>query len=66
MILYLDTSALVKRYFKEPHSNDLLSKWKEATVNLAKENGFPVQNFEQVTQDMAFKLVPVLEKLSYK
>ena len=31
MILYLDTSALVKRYFKEPHSNDLLSKWKEAT-----------------------------------
>jgi len=31
MILYLDTSALLKRYFKEPHSNELLSKWKEAT-----------------------------------
>jgi predicted nucleic acid-binding protein len=30
MILYLDTSALLKRYFKEPHSNELLSKWKEA------------------------------------
>ncbi len=31
MILYLDTSALMKRYFKEPHSNELLAKWKEAT-----------------------------------
>ncbi len=31
MILYLDTSALLKRYFKEPHSNELLAKWKEAT-----------------------------------
>lgn len=31
MILYLDTSALLKRYFKEPYSNELLAKWKEAT-----------------------------------
>jgi len=31
MILYLDTSALLKRYFKEPYSNELLSKWNEAT-----------------------------------
>jgi len=31
MILYLDTSALLKRYFKEPHSNELLAKWKEAS-----------------------------------
>ena len=30
MILYLDTSALLKRYFKEPHSNELVSKWKKA------------------------------------
>lgn len=30
MILYLDTSALLKRYFKEPYSNELLAKWKEA------------------------------------
>jgi uncharacterized protein len=30
MILYLDTSALVKRYFKEPQSEGLISKWKEA------------------------------------
>jgi len=30
MILYLDTSALLKRYFKEPHSNELLATWKEA------------------------------------
>lgn len=30
MILYLDTSALMKRYFKESHSNELLSMWKEA------------------------------------
>ena len=30
MILYLDTSALVKKYFKESGSNDLISKWKEA------------------------------------
>ena len=31
MILYLDTSALVKRYFKEPYSNLVISKWTEAT-----------------------------------
>ncbi len=30
MILYLDTSALVKRYFEEPQSDELISKWKEA------------------------------------
>jgi len=30
MILYLDTSALVKRYFSEPHSDALISKWKDA------------------------------------
>ncbi|MDZ7696954.1 MAG: type II toxin-antitoxin system VapC family toxin [Deltaproteobacteria bacterium] len=27
MILYLDTSALVKRYFREAHTDDILSKW---------------------------------------
>jgi len=31
MILYLDTSAIVKRYFEEPGSNALLSEWKNAT-----------------------------------
>ena len=31
MILYLDTSALVKRYFYEPYSDDVISKWKSAT-----------------------------------
>jgi len=31
VILYLDTSALVKRYFEEPGSRRLLSKWKEAS-----------------------------------
>ena len=31
MILYLDTSALVKRYFYEPYSEDVISKWKSAT-----------------------------------
>ena len=31
MILYLDTSALVKRYFKEPYSDEILSKWMEAS-----------------------------------
>ena len=30
MILYLDTSALVKRYFYEPYSDDVISKWKSA------------------------------------
>ena len=30
MILYLDTSALVKRYFQEPFSDDVLSRWKLA------------------------------------
>ena len=31
MILYLDTSALVKRYFKEPDSNEVVSRWTQAT-----------------------------------
>jgi predicted nucleic acid-binding protein len=31
MILYLDTSALVKRYFLEPYSDDVISGWKSAT-----------------------------------
>ena len=30
MIIYLDTSALVKKYFKEIGSKDLISKWKES------------------------------------
>ena len=31
MILYLDTSALVKRYFREPYSDDTIAAWKSAT-----------------------------------
>lgn len=31
MILYLDTSALVKRYFNEPHSKDVIEAWKLST-----------------------------------
>ena len=31
MILYLDTSALVKRYFREPYSDEIISRWKSAT-----------------------------------
>ena len=30
MILYLDTSALVKRYFKEPYSEEIATRWKQA------------------------------------
>jgi len=30
MILYLETSALVKRYFREPYSDDVISRWKSA------------------------------------
>ena len=30
MILYLDTSALVKRYFKEPYSDQVIAKWRDA------------------------------------
>lgn len=30
MILYLDTSALVKRYFQESFTAEVLSRWKEA------------------------------------
>ena len=30
MILYLDTSALVKRYFKEPFSEAVITRWQEA------------------------------------
>ena len=32
MILYLDTSALVKKYFKETGSNDVISLWKKSTA----------------------------------
>lgn len=30
MILYLDTSALLKRYFQEPFSEEVLSKWDQS------------------------------------
>jgi uncharacterized protein len=30
MILYLDTSALVKLYFQEPFSDDILMRWRSA------------------------------------
>lgn len=30
MILYLDTSAIVKKYFKETGSTDIISLWKES------------------------------------
>lgn len=30
MILYLDTSALVKRYFKEPYTEDVIDWWQKA------------------------------------
>jgi predicted nucleic acid-binding protein len=30
MILYLDTSALVKKYFEEKHSSEVISAWKSA------------------------------------
>ena len=31
MILYLDTSALVKRYFREPHTETVIKKWRQAS-----------------------------------
>ena len=31
MILYLDTSALLKKYFEEVGSNQIISKWRQAT-----------------------------------
>lgn len=30
MILYLDTSALVKRYFEEPYSTEVAEQWQQA------------------------------------
>src|SRR5680860_1740461 len=30
MILYLDTGALVKRYFREPFSEEIVSRWGSA------------------------------------
>jgi predicted nucleic acid-binding protein len=32
MILYLDTSALVKKYFKEVGSDDVIAMWKRASA----------------------------------
>jgi len=32
MILYLDTSALLKKYFKEKGSDEVSSNWKDATA----------------------------------
>ena len=31
MILYLDTSALIKKYFSEPGSDEVVSRWREST-----------------------------------
>lgn len=32
MILYLDTSAILKRYFQEPFSEELSAKWKKSKM----------------------------------
>jgi len=31
MILYLDTSALLKKYFRETGSDEIIARWKDAT-----------------------------------
>ena len=31
MILYLDTSALLRRYFRESYSDEVISRWRSAT-----------------------------------
>ena len=31
MILYLDTSTLLKKYFQETGSDEITARWKEAT-----------------------------------
>jgi uncharacterized protein len=40
MILYLDTSALVKRYFRESYSEEVISKWQAATEIVTSEVAF--------------------------
>ena len=40
MILYLDTSALVKRYFQEPYSSDVADLWKRASEIVISSVGY--------------------------
>ena len=57
MILYLDTSALVKRYIEEPHSDELISKWKEAeeVVTSAVTYAETVASFYRKKREANFK-----------
>jgi predicted nucleic acid-binding protein len=41
MILYLDTSALVKRYFREPYSDDVISETMASMYQKKREDGLP-------------------------
>ncbi len=40
MILYLDTSALVKRYFAESFSEEVIAKWNESEVIVTSSVGY--------------------------
>lgn len=40
MILYLDTSALMKRYFQEPYSGDVADLWKRASEIVISSVGY--------------------------
>lgn len=66
MILYLDTSALVKRYFLEQQSEELLSKWVQAVNIVASSVAYAetVASFFRKKREAALEeevIQPVLE-----
>lgn len=61
MILYLDTSALVKRYFREPYSEDIIYRWKTAdqivTSSVAYAETMASMHRKKRESDLAEKVV---------
>lgn len=65
MILYLDTSALVKRYFEEPYSNEVAEHWEEASEIATSSVAYAeaLASFHRKSREAAFDS-EILESIS--
>lgn len=67
MILYLDTSALVKRYFEEPFSGEIIARWKASceivTSSVAYAEAMAAFQRKKRDAEVADDVILELEKL---
>jgi predicted nucleic acid-binding protein len=67
MILYLDTSALVKRYFEEPHSREIIARWQASseivTSSVAYAEAMAAFQRKKRETEIAYDIILESEKL---